>query len=273
MIKRHLKAASAWLAATWPVRSVVANLIYPSLIGCLKGEFQADTPSPSGLAEQIAWKSHAYLVLNEELAPGGQDCSWDGMRCDHETRSRIIDKTLDHLDDVDGDILEFGVYNGESLLTFAERCPTRRIFGFDSFEGLPQAWWTRPAGTFKNTIPIPERPNLTLVPGLFDESLPGFLKGWTGRAALVHIDCDLYQSTLSCLLAILPRCQVGAVLLFDEYWNYPEFARHEWLAWRQVRNRYGIVAACIAYDGRRAAFQITSLNAPQTSGPDLRTSY
>jgi hypothetical protein len=251
--------ALAWLAGTKLVRSLVANLVYPTVVRCLKAEFQPDCPSSSGLAEEIAWKSHAYNVLVEELAPNGLDLSADGMRSDQETRARLFARVLDCIADVKGDILEFGVYNGESLLMFADRCNDRQVFGFDTFEGLPTDWWTRPAGTFKNTTPIPERPNLVLIKGLFDETIPNFLTGWCGHAALVHIDCDLYQSTISCLLPILPRCQVGSVILFDEYWNYPEFAKHEWLAWREVRGSLKVGASCIGYDGRRAAFRITQL--------------
>jgi len=257
MVKQRLKSMAQCLADTRVVRSFVANLVYPTINRCLQAEFQPDIRSASGLAEAIAWKSHAYLVFEEELRPTGKDCSEERMRCDSETRSRILQTVLERTADIEGDVLEFGVYNGESLLTFADLCSTRKVFGFDSFEGLPDGWWTRPKGAFRNTVPIPERPNLTLVRGLFDDSLPKFLEEWPNRAAIIHVDCDLYESTLSCLMPILPRCQIGCVLLFDEYYNYCDFAQHEWLAWRKVRSTYGVVARCIAYDGRRAAFQIT----------------
>jgi Methyltransferase domain len=259
-LKRLAKSLSARIAESRVVRSGVANLVYPTIVRCLRAEIGPDVVSPSGLMEAIAWKAHAYLVLQEELRPQGVDCAADGMRSDGTTRTRIIDVILDRIAPLEGSVLEFGVYNGESLLIFADRCPSRQVYGFDSFEGLPEEWWTRPKGAFRNTIPIPERPNLTLVPGLFDESLPRFLGTWTGPAALVHVDCDLYRSTMACLTPLVPHCRVGTVILFDEYYNYPDFTEHEWVAWREVRSRYGIVAPCIAYDGRRAAFQITALN-------------
>ena len=107
----------------------------------------------------------------------------------------------------------------------------------------------------------------TLVPGWFEQSLPAFLQRWPGRAAIVHVDCDLYQSTRTCLLGLVQRFQVGTVLLFDEYYNYPGFARHEWLAWREIRARYRISAPCIAYDGRRAAFQVAELGESAVDSP------
>ena len=41
--------------------------------------------------------------------------------------------------DVKGLWMEFGVYRGTSISNFAKFCPTT-IYGFDSFEGLPETW-------------------------------------------------------------------------------------------------------------------------------------
>ncbi len=257
-MKRFLKACAARLSESRLMLRIVGNLIYPAVARCLRDEIQADVASPSGFAEALAWKTHAYLVLNEELRSTGQDCSGERMRHDRETRLRLFDLVLSSALP-EGDILEFGVYRGESLLYFAERCPERRVYGFDSFEGLPEDWWGRSKGFFKTKPPLIDRPNLKLVKGLFHESLPNFLAEWSGRAALVHIDCVLYESTLACLLPILSRCQVGTVVIFDEYYNYPDFAHHEWLAWREARAQYKMASRCTVYDGRRVAFRITDL--------------
>ena len=95
--------------------------------------------------------------------------------------------------------------------------------------------------------------------GLFEDSLPEFVQHYKAVPALVHVDCDLFGSTITCLKAVLPLCKPGVVVLFDEYYNYPTFEKHEWLAWRQLRAEYGIKARCIAYDGRRAAFEVISI--------------
>jgi Macrocin-O-methyltransferase (TylF) len=258
-MKSKAKAVVAHLAQTRPVRSVVSNLIYPTVLRCLHGEIRPDVVSPSGLLEAIAWKTHAYLVLNEELRPRGEDCSADAMRCDDQTRALVIETTLACAANIPGDILEFGVSGGESLRIFAERSPGRRVFGFDSFEGLPESWWTRPKGAFKADMPEINNINVSLIKGLFDDTVGPFLGWWQGRASIIHVDCDLYRSTLSCLMPIMPYCQVGTVLLFDEYYNYPGFEAHEWQAWREVRSHNRVFAPCIAYDGRRAAFQIEQI--------------
>jgi hypothetical protein len=171
-LKRHVKCVATRFAKTQVMRSLVANLVYPTVAMCLRDEVRSDEVSPSGVAEALAWKSHAYLVLNEELASTGRDCSSDRMRCDNETRARIIDTVIKLAEPTQGDVLEFGVYEGQSLETFAERCTQRTVYGFDSFEGLPSPWWTRPKGTFATSLPRLFKPNVRLVQGLFDDTLP-----------------------------------------------------------------------------------------------------
>jgi len=265
-VKKALKRLIRYLATRESVVRLVGNVIYPGVIQYLRDEIRPDVASASGTVEALAWKVHSYIVLNEELRPQGEDCAPDGLPCNRETRARILDVVLRHAVATKGDVFEFGVHEGESLVVFAERLPDRHVHGFDSFEGLPEEWWTRPKGTFKTEPPRINRPNVTLVKGYFDESVPRFLAAWPGDVSLIHVDCVLYQSTRDCLVPMLSRCQVGTVLLFDEYYNYPEFARHEWLAWREIRTRHNILAPCVAYDGRRAAFKILDLGDLSGSG-------
>jgi hypothetical protein len=264
-MKKVLKRCAARVARLRPVRNLMVNLVYPNIVAALQDEILCFENSPSGIVESFAWKTHSYLVLSEELRPTGVNCAEDGMRADSQTRLRVLRVVAENLAEIDGDILEFGVAGGDSLRELNRLCPGRRCFGFDSFEGLPEDWWTRPKGAFRSDPPRFDDANVSLVPGLFDETVPQFLEDWRGAAALVHIDCDLYRSTLTSLGAVLPACRPGTVVLFDEYYNYPEFASHEWLAWKQLRERHRIVAECIAYDGVRAAFRILSMGEPELS--------
>jgi Macrocin-O-methyltransferase (TylF) len=257
-VKEMLKRWTRRVATSRPVGRLVRHLIYPSLVQTLRDEIRPDMPSPSGLAESLAWKTHSYIVLEEELRPTGVDCSGPVFAHDARTRERLFD-LLPEANPPEGDILEFGVYQGSSLQLFAERFPTRRIYGFDSFEGLPEDWANRPKGTFKTPVPELNAPNVTLVKGLFDATVPQFLAEWSGRAAIVHVDCTLYASTMACLPPVLPRCQKGTILIFDEYYGYPDFTQHEWRAWRELRGKHRIKAPCLVYDARRVAFQITDL--------------
>jgi len=257
-MKRVLKGLTARLAASEPARILVEHLVYPALIRRIVEEIRPDGASPSGVAEALAWKVHSYIVFEKELRTTGENCSGPRMRHDEETREHFFD-VLAKANAPDGDILEFGVFQGKSLRLFAARFPLRRIYGFDSFEGLPEDWWNRPQGTFKTDMPRIDEARVRLVRGRFDETLPGFLEEWSGKAAIIHIDCTLYTSTMACLPLVLSRSQQGTIVIFDEYYNYPDFAQHEWRAWRELRRRYRLTAPCIAYDARRVAFQIADL--------------
>jgi Methyltransferase domain len=251
-----LKRLAARIANTRLVRSLVVNLVYPTIVRCLLAEVQPDVNSLSGLVEAFGWKTHSLLVKSEELADG-RNCCGERSESTRESRARLLDVVLESAASVPGDVFEFGVASGDSFLTFLERCPERQVYGFDSWEGLPEQWWTRPKGTFAAAPPEFTNANGHLVKGCFNETAPPFFRDYRGHIAILHIDCDLYSSTATALQHAIPCCGPGTVVLFDEYWNYPMFADHEWRAWRRARAECCIVAQCIGYDGRRAAFRIS----------------
>ena len=78
----------------------------------------------------------------------------------------------------DGLFLEFGVYKGTSINFISSLIPDKKIYGFDSFEGLPEEWVpSRPKGYFSTDGKLPEvNKNTTLVKGFFDKSIPEFKK-------------------------------------------------------------------------------------------------
>lgn len=132
--------------------------------------------------------------------------------------------------------LEFGVADGASLRHVAS-VSARLLHGFDSFEGLPEHW----SGTFERKGKfgrggtLPEVPaTVTLHKGWFDESLPAFLAARPGEAvAFLHVDCDIYSSTATVLAGLGARLQPGSIIVFDEYFNYPNWQQHEWRAFQE----------------------------------------
>jgi predicted O-methyltransferase YrrM len=126
-----------------------------------------------------------------------------------------------------GLVLEFGVYTGRSVNLIAERAPGETVYGFDSFAGLPDDW--RPGfgrGAFA-TAPPAVRPNVRLVVGPFEDTLPAFLAAHAGPVSLMHVDCDLYSSTRTVLRLCRERIVAGTVVVFDEYFGYPGWEGHE----------------------------------------------
>ena len=141
---------------------------------------------------------------------------------------------------VAGMALEFGVASGTTLGLIAEGYDRGPVFGFDSFEGLPEPWRLGfDTGAFAQQQ-IPDVEGAELVVGLFDETLPGFLDAHPGPVGFLHLDADLYSSTATVLEQVGPRLVPGSVVLFDEYFNYPGWQEHEHRAWREHVERTGL---------------------------------
>jgi Macrocin-O-methyltransferase (TylF) len=161
----------------------------------------------------------------------------------------------------DGMALEFGVATGRTLTVIADARKNKQVFGFDSFDGLPEDWRTNiPAGTFK-VDQLPEVPGAELVVGLFADTLPDFLASHPGPVAFMHLDADLYSSTVTVLEHIGPRLTPGSVIAFDEYFNYPGWEQHEHRAWQEFVTSAGIEYEYVAYtcDHEQVAVVITKV--------------
>ncbi len=181
-----------------------------------------------------------------------------------------------HCSAVEGNFAEFGTATGGTAECFAlamsyfraeyhyselaHRMPPRKLFLFDSFEGLPttsneadqtsphvaQGVW-RP-GALRGITPqqllektsahIPKE-DIMIFEGWFSDSMPRVPKG--EKFAVVHIDCDLYESSIQVLEWLFSenRLNDGAVLLFDD-WNCnrasPNFGERR--AWREIVEKY-----------------------------------
>ncbi len=165
------------------------------------------------------------------------------------SRDEVLDLALCHLR-ADGLVCEFGVFEGESINRIADRLPGRVVHGFDSFEGLPERW--REAfepGMFGTGGRLPGvRPNVRLLKGWFDATLPAFAAGHAGPAALLHVDCDLYSSTRCVLEQLGGRLVPGSVVVFDEYYNYPGWEEHEFRAFAEFAARRRLGYEYLAYN-------------------------
>jgi O-methyltransferase len=88
--------------------------------------------------------------------------------------------------------------------------------------------------------PKTDNPRIEFVVGSFQETLPKFIANFkTKNWVVVHLDCDLYSSTLYCLTKLDSILPTGTILMFDEFGDVQhEFrAVHDYLASyrRQVR--------------------------------------
>jgi hypothetical protein len=153
------------------------------------------------------------------------------------------------------DYLEFGVYTGSSLRKWIEinQNPHSRFFGFDSFKGLPEAWTPRLArGAFDAGGKIPQIADdrATIIKGLFQDTLPEFVKSFSPRSRLViHNDSDLYSSTLYALTMLNHLFGAKTIIIFDEFSS----ALHEFRAWNDYLAAYKRKVTPIAMTNDEAA--------------------
>jgi hypothetical protein len=126
---------------------------------------------------------------------------------------------------IDGDIAEVGVYRGGSARVICEGKGSRVLHLFDTFGGMPDV---NPdidlhrRGDFADTSIGDVRDYLKRFDGV------QFHKGWFPESArplavagtrfsLVHLDVDIYESTLRALEFFYPRMSHGGVLVSHDY--------------------------------------------------------
>jgi len=144
------------------------------------------------------------------------------------------------INQVEGDYFEFGLWRGKTFcFAHSMKCRFRqhdmKLFGFDSFQGLPEAddrkdntWRT---GAFAcsekelRKILVRNRfqnEEYELVAGFYEESLNEALhqRLFERKAAIIYIDCDLYTSTVQVLNFIRRYLVNGSIVCFDDFFSY-----------------------------------------------------
>lgn len=155
--------------------------------------------------------------------------------------------------DIQGCIVECGVYAGQGLFTWAQLSAIfepvggafRHVYGFDTFDGFPgvhvkdlkgatELGWK--AGDLKadsyadlqrcielydlNRF-LPQFAKISLIKGDFMQTAETFLeKNPHVLISLLYLDFDLYEPTKKSLEVFLPRMCKGGVVAFDEI-NHP----------------------------------------------------
>lgn len=168
------------------------------------------------------------------------------------------------------DIYEFGVYTGGTLRDAVIQLKINdiqfsNIYGFDSFEGLPQEapnmviegdHWKEGAFSACDALGIWDwqqlhdriiqtinYPKTTLIKGYFVDSLnTELLSRYTFNPAMfIHIDVDLYISTIQVLEWLVTNnlLTVGTVIRYDDVLRVPENTG-ELLAHSQICEKYNI---------------------------------
>jgi hypothetical protein len=150
---------------------------------------------------------------------------------------------------VKGSVVECGVFRGFGVMAWAKLSTilepenlTRRIYGFDTFEGFPTVSIQDRKGGGKSQVGdlqassydelqaliaqydrdrfLGHIPKVELIKGDIEVTAPQFVDDHPHLiVSLLFIDCDLYAPTKAALETFVPRMPKGAILAFDELDN------------------------------------------------------
>ena len=154
---------------------------------------------------------------------------------------------------IQGSIIECGVFSGQGLFSWAQISSIlepvggafRHIYGFDTFEGFPSVHEKDLKGTeklswkkgdlknesyddllkcidlFNQNRFLPQFDKISLIKGDFIKTSEEFLKKNPHLlVSLLYLDFDIYEPTKKALELFIPRMPKGSVLAFDEI-NHP----------------------------------------------------
>ncbi|MBC8147445.1 MAG: hypothetical protein H8E98_05615 [Bacteroidetes bacterium] len=150
-------------------------------------------------------------------------------------RDNIISQNKDFLQDKI--FIEFGVMDGDSIIDFYNLYQKYQIqdggfIGLDSFYGLPEekidlySPWKTSKFTCNGKISkqLLDNNDIDVIAGEFKDTLNDSLvkKLKDKKIGIVHIDCDIYSSTLSVLDFMVKNglfCE-GQILIYDDWGCY-----------------------------------------------------
>lgn len=165
---------------------------------------------------------------------------------------------------------------GNSLCSIMETgIRLRKVFGFDSFEGLPaefndkfnSADWTPGAFNISKKLNVTKEKaiqmlqqrfdlyhyDVHLIPGFYQNSLKDEIVSLYDMqpASFVNVDVDIYTSTIECLDFMFRNKLIvpGTIIRYDDWggslMNAPEFCTGESRAHKEILAKYNIKAECL----------------------------
>jgi O-methyltransferase len=162
---------------------------------------------------------------------------------------------------VPGAFVECGTWRGGASFLMGLRAPQRRLWMFDSFEGLPppapidgpaaQRWahdvdgpdyYDNCRATVEevkaHALRLGLQDRVEIVKGWFEDTLPT-AKERIGPVALLRLDADWYESVRTCLHTLFDLVVPGGFVVIDDYydWDGCAIAVHEFLAERRLPYR------------------------------------
>ncbi len=191
----------------------------------------------TGIWLQMAWMTRLskWADENKKIAFNDFPTKWDyNKRFDlykHVIEIEVLNLSINYL--------EFGVADGHSFNWWMNMNPHpgSKFHGFDTFTGLPEDFGLYKKGTFANSnnIPAIKDERGKFYQGLFQQTLPGFLRSFDNcKKTVVMLDADLYTATLFVLTSLAPFLKKDDIIFFDEF----VVPTHEFMAYKNFVDSY-----------------------------------
>jgi O-methyltransferase len=151
-----------------------------------------------------------------------------------DNRLKLLHEKVKDTKHLTSPMIEIGVYKGGSAYMIGATDQNRMLYLCDSFKGLPnildqdktEKEFTHSKGDFSDTSLLEVNTflkdinNKQIFEGFFpNPNIHSIL--YNNTYSFVHIDVDLYQSTLDCLEFFWPRMNIGGIIVSDDYkWKH-----------------------------------------------------
>jgi hypothetical protein len=175
-----------------------------------------------------------------------------------EIRNYAIVNAISNNEQQEGFYLEFGVWKGESANFFSKY--VKKLYAFDSFEGLIEDWLGSEdqRGSFNLNKKIPKlNSNIEPIVGVVQDTLDNFIEKHNPKINFVHLDMDTYLPTKYALERLKPFLNKGAIIIFDELYNYPGWEGGEYKALREVFEDDEYIFKAFMVEDTQVVIQIT----------------
>lgn len=208
-------------------------------------------PFTSGL-KNLVYMSNMSKWRSSTKVSGYND--WYTGKWDYAKRYDLYDAIIksENLDTTAIDYFEFGVCGGISFKWWLEKNKNAgsTFHGFDTFEGLPEKWGHFEKGAMAvalESLDIKDT-RAKFYKGLFQDTLIPFLNDYKSeRRKLIHMDADLFSSTIFTLSQLYRFLKEGDIIIFDEF----AVPKHEFAAFKIFTEsfyvNYEVIAAANNY--------------------------
>jgi len=200
-----------------------------------------------------------YLIRGSKTYVSSQGKKMEGG---YYNRYKLYDFVAAHENLIDEKILflEFGVFQGDSIFHWLSINKSKQSFfwGFDTFVGLPEDWGRDKKGCYTNNGELPHTDDIRcgFKKGLFVETLPGFdLSPYKGIKKIIHLDADLYSSTLFVLTELHNDISKGDIIILDDYFS-PAKMDHEFKAIEDFIKAYPMSFETVAKTNSQIVFKV-----------------